>query len=297
MTDVGTRPPLASVALLSSAALATEILLSRSFAVVHWHHFAYMIISLALLGFGASGTFLALAHRRLLRNFAASYLGNVAAFAILVVASPVLAQALPFQAEALLWDPWQPLWLVLLYLVLSTPFFCAANAIGLALIAFREGAGRVYAADLVGAGVGSVVLLGLLYRLWPEELLRIIAAAGFMAMCLGAFELRARPRVWVGAAVIGVAATIAIPTALLRFEPGPYKGLSQALLIDGTRVTLERSSPLGRVTVIESPRVPLRSAPGLSLGSTSEPPDQVGVFTDGDNLQVITAASGDDERL
>ena len=156
MTDVAQRPPLASVALLSSAALATEILLSRSFAVVHWHHFAYMIISLALLGFGASGTFLALAHRRLLRHFAASYLGNVAAFGILVVASPVLAQALPFQAEALLWDPWQPLWLVLLYLVLSTPFFCAANAIGLALIAFRDCAGRVYAADLVGAGLGSV---------------------------------------------------------------------------------------------------------------------------------------------
>ena len=297
MTDVAPRPPLASVALLSSAALATEILLSRSFAVVHWHHFAYMIISLALLGFGASGTFLALAHRWLLRHFAASYLGHIAAFAILVVASPVLAQALPFQAEELLWDPWQPLWLVLLYLVLSTPFFCAANAIGLALIAFRHCAGRVYAADLVGAGLGSLVLLGLLYLLWPEELLRIIAATGFVAMCLGALELRARPAVWVGAAVIGLAATIAIPTALLRFEPGPYKGLSQALLVDGTRVTLERSSPLGRVSVIESPRVPLRSAPGLSLSSTSEPPDQLGVFTDGDNLQVITAAGGDDERL
>ena len=297
MTDVAQRPPLASVALLSSAALATEILLSRSFAVVHWHHFAYMIISLALLGFGASGTFLALAHRRLLRHFATSYLGNVAAFGILVVASPMLAKALPFQAEALLWDPWQPLWLVLLYLVLSTPFFCAANAIGLVLIAFRDRAGRVYAADLVGAGLGSVVLLGLLYRLWPEEILRIIASAGLVAMCLGALELRARPGVWFGAAVIGLAATIAIPTALLRFEPGPYKGLSQALLIDGTRVTLERSSPLGRVSVIESPRVPLRSAPGLSLSSTSEPPDQLGVFIDGDNLQVITAASGDDERL
>lgn len=297
MTEVAPRPPLASVALLSSAALATEILLSRSFAVVHWHHFAYMIISLALLGFGASGTFLALAHRRLLRHFAASYLGNVAAFGLLVVASPVLAQALPFQAEALLWDPWQPVWLVLLYLVLSTPFFCAANAIGLALIAFRGCAGRVYAADLVGAGMGSVVLLGLLYWLWPEQLLRIIAAAGFVAMCLGALELRARPVVWVGAAVIGLAATLAIPAALLRFEPGPYKGLSQALLVDGTRITLERSSPLGRVSVIESPRVPLRSAPGLSLSSTSEPPDQLGVFTDGDNLQVITAASDDDERL
>ena len=69
-----------------------------------------MIISLALLGFGASGTFLSLAHRRLLRHFATSYLGNVTAFGILVVASPMLARALPFQAEALLWDPWQPLW-------------------------------------------------------------------------------------------------------------------------------------------------------------------------------------------
>ena len=103
---------------------------------------------------------------------------------------------------------------------------------------------------------------------------------------------------WIAVLAVWPAAIIvATPTALLRFEPGPYKGLSQALLIAGTRVTLERSSPLGRVSVIESPRVPLRSAPGLSLGSTSEPPDQIGVFTDGDNLQVITAASGDDERL
>lgn len=297
MTDVLQRPPLASVALLSSAALATEILLSRAFAVVHWHHFAYMIISLALLGFGASGTFLALTHRLLLRHFAAGYLCNVAAFGVLVIASPVLAKALPFQAEALLWDPWQPLWLVLLYVVLSTPFFCAANAIGLALIAFRERAGRVYAADLAGAGLGSVILLTLLYWLWPEQILKVIAAAGLVASGVGALELRARPGAWIGVVVLGLAALIAIPSALLRFEPGPYKGLSQALLVAGTRVTLERSSPLGRISVIESPRVPLRSAPGLSLASTSEPPDQLGVFTDGDNLQAITAASDDERRL
>ena len=150
----------------------------------------------------------------------------------------MLAKALPFQAEALLWDPWQPLWLVLIYLTLSTPFFCAANAIGLALIAFRDRAGRVYAADLVGAGLGSVIVLALLYWLWPEEILRVIAAAGLVAMCVGAVELRAqyssrrdrrldlrtRGGVWIGVAVLGLAAIIiATPTALLRFEPGPYK--------------------------------------------------------------------------
>jgi len=297
MTDAAQRPPLASVALLSSAALAAEILLSRLFAVVHWHHFAYMIISLALLGFGASGTFLALAHRRLLRHFARSYLWQIAAFSTLVVASPVLARALPFRAEALLWDPQQPLWLVLVFLVLSLPFFCAANAIGLVLVAFRGGAGRVYAADLAGAGLGSIGVLGLLYWVWPEDVLRILSAVGLLAACVGALELRVQRVRWLIAAALGLVAVAAIPGTALRFEPGPYKGLSEALLIDGTRVTLERSSPLGRISVIESPRVPLRSAPGLSLVSTSEPPAQLGVFTDGDDLQAVTAASHDEARL
>jgi hypothetical protein len=297
MTEVAARPPLISVALLSSATLAAEILLTRLFAVVHWHHFAYMTISLALLGFGASGTFLALAQRRLLRRFATSYLANVLAFAACVVLGPVVARTLPFQAEALLWDPWQPLWLVLMFLVLSTPFFCAANAIGLALIAWRTRVGRVYAADLAGAGLGSLVVLALLYRLWPEDVLRLIAATGLLALCVGALELRARPAAWVGAAALALVVVVTLPVTLLRFEPGPYKGLSQALLVDGTRVVVERSSPLGRITVIESPRVPLRSAPGLSLVSTSEPPPQLGLFTDGDDLQAVTTASDDAAAL
>ena len=50
--------PVVSVALISAAALAYEVLLMRLFSIIQWHHFAYMIISLALLGYGASGTFL-----------------------------------------------------------------------------------------------------------------------------------------------------------------------------------------------------------------------------------------------
>jgi hypothetical protein len=55
-------------------------------------------------------------------------------------------------------------------------------------LAFRARAARVYAADLVGAGLGSVVLLGLLYWLWPEQILKAIAAAGLVATGLGAWR-------------------------------------------------------------------------------------------------------------
>jgi hypothetical protein len=44
-----------AVALLSAGALAYEVLLTRLFSIVQWHHYAYMVISIALLGYGASG--------------------------------------------------------------------------------------------------------------------------------------------------------------------------------------------------------------------------------------------------
>lgn len=297
MTDPPRKPPLRSVALISAAALATEVLLSRLFAIVHWYHFAYMIISLALLGFGASGTFLSIARSGLTRHFESAYLVNAACFGLLAVASPLLARALPFQADALLWDPWQPLWLALVYLVLSAPFFFAANAIGLTLTVYHRRAGRVYAADLAGAGLGALSVIGLLSLVWPETALRLSAAIGLLAVLVGALELRVAPLRWAGAALVGIAVLAALPGSILRFEPGPYKSLSQALQIDGASAVLERSGQLGRLTVVASPLVPFRHAPGLSLFSTSEPPPQLGLFSDGEGFQAITSASKEPARL
>jgi hypothetical protein len=287
------RLPLGSIALVSAGALADEILLTRFFGIIHWYHFAYMMISLALLGFGASGTFLALARRPLLRHFDAAFTANLALFGLFAVLAPPLAAALPFRTEELLWDPLQPVWLALTYLLLSIPFFCAANAIGLALIAHRERAGRIYAADLVGAGCGSLVIVGVLYLAAPEHALKLVGAAGCLAAALAAAELQTTHRALRAVGFFALLAVIAVPASLLKPQPGPYKGLSQALRIGGTRVVVEHSSPLGRVTVIESSRVPLRHAPGLSLNATAELPPQLGVFIDGDGMDAITDARRD----
>src|SRR4029077_20992879 len=70
-----------------------------------------------------------------------------------------------------------------------------------------------------------------------------------------------------------------------------------ALTVPGTRVVAERSGPLGRLNVIESPSVPLRYAPGLSLAPTLAPPEQHGLFTDGEAMTAITRFTGDFEPL
>ena len=46
------------VFLTSSAALLLEVSLTRLFSVILWHHFAFMVVSMALLGYGASGSLL-----------------------------------------------------------------------------------------------------------------------------------------------------------------------------------------------------------------------------------------------
>ncbi|MDH3739213.1 MAG: SAM-dependent methyltransferase, partial [Alphaproteobacteria bacterium] len=51
-------------------------------------------------------------------------------------------------------------------------------------------------------------------------------------------------------------------------------------------------SPLGDLAIVESPQVPFRHAPGLSLAAVGEPPPQLGVFTDADGFTAITAFDG-----
>src|SRR5256885_5062508 len=105
-------PPVIAVALLSAAALAYEVLLMRLFSIVLWHHFAYMIISLALLGYGASGALVIAAQGVVQRHFAPLFSTVAAAFGIGSIACFVLAQRVPFNPLEIFWDPFQSLHLL-----------------------------------------------------------------------------------------------------------------------------------------------------------------------------------------
>ena len=73
----------------------------------------------------------------------------------------------------------------------------------------------------------------------------------------------------------------------------PYKQLSQTLRIPGARVVEERSSPLGLVSVVESPRRPAAPCAGVEPQRASvEPPPQLGVFVDGEGLSALTRFDG-----
>lgn len=281
-----------AVALLSAAALGYEILLIRLFSIILWHHFAFMIISLALLGVGASGTFLVFARRWLEPRFHRAFAGFAAAFGISAVACFALAQRVPFNPLEVVWDLGQQAALLQIYLLLALPFFCAATCVGLALSRFRERIGAIYRADLLGAGAGASLVLLALFVLTPEDYLRVLGGLGLAAAAVIAFA-GPGPRWPAGLlAALALAVPFAWPGDWIAPQPSPYKGLSLALHVPQARVIAERSSPLGLLSVVESPAVPFRHAPGLSLTAKAGPPPQLGVFTDGDGLTVITRFDG-----
>jgi hypothetical protein len=136
--------PTAAIATLSAAALALEVLLVRSLSIVLWHHFAAMVISMALLGYGMSGTVLSLAAPRLEGMARPGFAAGALGFALAVPASVSLAGKLPLNVLELVWNWRQAGYLILLYLLLSLPFAFAATAIGLALMVARRAVGAAY---------------------------------------------------------------------------------------------------------------------------------------------------------
>lgn len=274
-----TSPPRFAIALISVGALAYEILLMRLFAIIQWHHFAYMVISVALLGYGASSTFVALSQSVLRPRFTAVFIGGAGLFGLGAVGCFLAAQQVAFNPLELLWDPAQPTRLLLVYALLFIPFFCAATCICLAFVHFPDQIHRVYASDLLGAGLGAVAIVVMLFEFTPDEALKWVGALGFVAGAVASFELRVRVR-WIAPLLLALAALLVfgLPQQWSALRLSEYKDLNQVLRVKQARVLAQVSSPLGLLTVVESSLIPFRHAPGLSLNAMQEPPRSTGYF-------------------
>lgn len=271
-----------AIALTSAGALSYEILLIRLFAIADWHHLSFLVISLALLGYGASGTFLAVVRERLLDGFDSVAAVSAAGFGATSLGAVVVWQRLEINSLEIFWSTSQLRKLFLLYLLFAVPFFCAATAIGLTLTKFGGESPRLYRADLVGGGVSAAALTALLFFVHPVTALQLIAATGFLAAVL----FVARGKAMIGAA-LGIVAVIAARPLALPLSISQFKELSHALRVPGARVMEERSTPLALLTLVESPRVPFRHAAGLSLAFSGEVAGQLGLFSDGGGMSPI----------
>ena len=283
-----------SLFLLSAATLTFEITLTRLFSVAQFYHFAFMIVSIALLGFGASGTTLTIfpAFRRGKPTQRLSQLALATGVSILI--AYLLTNWLPFDSFSIIWDHKQILILVLHYIALAAPFFFSGMALGFLLTAFPQKVGATYAVNLLGSASGCVIALVAPTYLGGEGMVTLSSALAALA----AAAVTTRLHLFKHPASLGMMALFIFTFldlglrltnrsgfSALELHISPYKSLSYALQYPGSSVIYRQWNAFSRVDVVHSGGI--HSVPGLSYRYLQPLPVLDGLLVDGDDISPI----------
>jgi SAM-dependent methyltransferase len=281
-----------AIGLLSAAVIAFQLALMQILAITQWHHFAYMIISVALLGFGAAGTGLTLFRTALTNRHDQVFPVLMFLCGAAMAAGIGISQhsAIRFDSYLLFTGAFHPGRLMLTYGIFFVPFFLAALAIGLTFTKYSRRIGVLYFWNLVGSGAGGLLALGLMWVFPPREIPAILA---LIPVFSGLLAIPRKPGAMMlltaTLCLICVTATILRPPVLV---PSEYKSLSRAMQLPEAQTTLEKNSPYGFMLVFSSPA--LRYAPGLSLTYTDAVPARKAVFNNGDWVGPLPARQQQD---
>ena len=309
------------VAALAAATLLLESTLTRLLAVAQFYHFAFLVVSLALLGFGASGTLLSLVPRLRAIPIERLLAWCGIAFAASVALAYGVVNRLPFDSYSIAWDRRQVLYFALYYLALTLPFLCGGLGIGAALVSSGRRGHLVYAANLLGSAAGVLIALVALELAGVPGAVVASASAGLLGTIVcsapsgrhagadrrrstlarpgcakraGGFNLlRALAIVILAISVLGFAALAALNLdgrGLLGMAISPYKGLAQARRYPGSAAIFGQWNAISRVDVMANAGT--RNLPGLSYVYQGSPPSQDGLSLDADSLQPIPRQTG-----
>ena len=293
--------------IISAAGLCFQINLTRLYSVSHFYHFAFMVVSIALLGFGASGTFLAVFGNGNDKPLGGRLAWMAIGTCLSMLGSYLLINLLPFDSFSMAVDRKQILILMLHYAALALPFFFSGMIVSLLLSRQMGSGGRVYALNLMGSALGclaAVVAPNFIGGEGTAALSSALAGLAALSFLLGS---QSGPRRKIVQNVAGITAIfLALVFSLkdmglrigatggleiMELNISPYKGISYALQNPEAEIISSKWNAISRVDVVHSPS--LHSIPGLSYRYLEPLPPIKGLYVDGDNLSALMHAESD----
>src|SRR5581483_2514548 len=206
LQPLGTESPAGSeervlvggIALASFSALLLELGLTRLFSVVLFYHFAFLAISIALLGLGAGGVsayltrrFLQVVRTRVLAGWLC--LANACSIAFLLY----VVLHIPVSLELTRWNMFH---LTEIYLVSAVPFFFTGLLFSVVFARESTRIPLLYGADLVGGALACLSVVPLLNWMGGPNSILLAAGASAVAAAVWTPGKTAR-RIALGAAV------------------------------------------------------------------------------------------------
>ncbi len=224
--------------LVSLSGLMFEIGLTRIFSATIWYHFAFVAISVALLGWGLGGFVL-----HLVRHRVAFTRERAAMLAFLYGLSIPLALWLIVRV------PFHPDRLSFYFGVSLLPFLLAGMVLSMLFAIERQNAGRLYFADLLGASLGALAVTFLLGWLGGENAILLVAVAPLVAA--GALARRLRVLSALAVLLVFAALGVNLRTGFLNIHSAPTKGLYRHMAAaPGSRIALTGWNAYSRIDAV-----------------------------------------------
>ncbi len=300
------------VAIVSAATLGVQVLETRLFSVMLWHHLTYMVVTVTLLGFAASGSLLAMAPRlaRLGGDPRVAVSLYASLFGLTLIVTFAMLAANPLDTLDIEKDRSKYFWLFARYGYLVVPFLFAGLAIAAALTEFKTSVHRTYFWNLIGSGVGSFLFVLAIRPLGGVGSLMFFASMGGVAglfACHGTRGFVAGTARLLAVVTLGVGLVGAIRPQLaepwMPIRPARSKALTAFETVfnaqqnwyregDASYPQMDRTqrttvwSPLCRIDTLPVPPDPAAVAKDKSEPALA-PRSQVHVFQDGDAPTVI----------
>ncbi len=280
--SLGLRAPLTPLFLVSLAAVAFEISLTRFFSIASWAEYGYWVISITMVGIAASGVVLSVAQNWFLKHQTAVFRYGPALMMLAAAAGYWLSTAIKFnplelQNHATMGT--QLLNIGAYYLALFPFFFLAGLFIGLYFSAWPKDIPQIYAADLIGAGLSGVIAVGLMALIHPFMLPLMMAPLLLLAgWPIGTTRSR---MALVLCAVIGTG-------ILLSNKPdyNQFKAIYAPLQTEGNQVRETIYSPRGLFTVLDNftERLDMDISNNEKILAGAEPIATYGLYNDGNRM-------------
>ena len=282
---------LAGLFLISLATIMDEILLTRIFSVTMWYHFAFGAISLAMFGMTVGALQVYQRHdfydrTQVKKQMARSCLW----FAVTAVGSVSIHMLVPFASQPI----FAIFWMLVSYCMLSIPFYFSGICVCLALTKFPNFTSSLYAADLVGAASGCIlVILALQLTDAPTA---VMSLAPIASVAAAAFAIDAGlPRLRRTAVIVGVVlgGLVLVNGVLVMRQSSPLR-VTWAKGKAETRPLYEKWNSFSRITVDGNPGI-ATSVISEGISSTypeNQPNRQLRLTIDGGAETTITHFDG-----
>ena len=253
------------VLLIALSTLVLELMLTRVFDVTLTPNLSYFVVSLAVFSFGLAGIYATLRPVPVDAEIRGRLVGCSVGLAVAMLLLQPLLNALPLDYTRLVKAPVTTiLSFCTLYLALLVPFFLAGYVLIAIFSKYAAKIQRLYFWDLVGAGLGTVLVIPFILQIGPGGLIIVAAALALVAAALFT-ESRGATRGFVVAAVV-IAAIPAIRGQ--NYIDFTYHMDKRGILtaVKEGRDELVRWDPISKIDVIDETFSPETATPWHKSG-------------------------------